>query len=587
MKNYQHNSKSGFSLVEVIIVAAISVVVFGALFASFKYSLELMTHSRAKLSALAVANDRMEYFRSLPYDDVGTLSGIPSGTIPQNSVITLNDIDFNERVLVDYVDDPADGEGGLDSNAIVSDYKRIKVEYTWTLYGVTKSISLISNIVPPSIETTVGGGTIRVNVIGPDSILLPGASVRLVNNTIIPNIDVTRTTDASGAALFSGAPAGSDYEVTVTANIGGNQYSTDQTYWAGPTIANPLVAPFAVLEADVSTLTFQIGDLSDLSIKVLSAFTENSFKEDFTDLTAVASSTNVSVNGGKLVLEDTLGVYDSSGIVYLGPITPATLVGWQTLRIAADIPVNTSHSVKFYTGDNINPFVLIPDTDLDGNGAGFTDNIIDISELDTTSYPSIYVGISLGTTDTSVTPEVDEMSVFYRESETARSSLDLDIEGNKIVGTSAALEPIYKYSNSLTTDGSGELGISDLEFDTYTFSTASGLDIASACPAHPFNHQAGIDGNLELVMVSNSSDTLRVIVVDSLGRSLPGAEVNLTRSGYDVTHSTDSCGQVFFTGGVSANTDYTIDVTATGYNDNNVPVFEINGDTVTTITMTE
>jgi hypothetical protein len=244
-------------------------------------------------------------------------------------------------------------------------------------------------------------------------------------------------------------------------------------------------------------------------------------------------------------------------------------------------------TLQFYTGDNISPFVLIPDADLDGNGAGFTDNIIDISELDTTSYPSIYVGISLGTTDTSVTPEVDEMSVFYRESETARSSLDLDIEGNKIVGTSAALEPIYKYSNSLTTDGSGELGISDLEFDTYTFSTASGLDIASACPAHPFNHQAGIDGNLELVMVSNSSDTLRVIVVDSLGRSLPGAEVNLTRSGYDVTHSTDSCGQVFFTGGVSANTDYTIDVTATGYNDNNVPVFEISGDTVTTITMTE
>jgi hypothetical protein len=273
-----------------------------------------------------------------------TMSGLCRVSLPeqfpQNSVIALNDIDFNERVLVDYVDDPADGEGGLDSNAIVSDYKRIKVEYTWTLYGVTKSISLISNIVPPSVETTVGGGTIRVNVIGPDSLLLPGASVRLVNNTIIPNIDVTRTTDASGAALFSGAPAGSDYEVTVTANIGGNQYSTDQTYWAGPTIANPLVAPFAVLEADVSTLTFQIGDLSDLSIKVLSAFAENSFKEDFTDLTAVASSTNVSVNAGKLVLEDTLGVYDSSGIVYLGPITPSHTC-W-----VADVKDCSRHSCK-------------------------------------------------------------------------------------------------------------------------------------------------------------------------------------------------------------------------------------------------
>jgi len=86
------SSKKGFSLVEAIIVAALATIVFGALFSSFQYSLKLVNNSRAKLSALSVANDRMEYFRSLPYDSVGVVAGYPTGTIPQNSTTTLNGI---------------------------------------------------------------------------------------------------------------------------------------------------------------------------------------------------------------------------------------------------------------------------------------------------------------------------------------------------------------------------------------------------------------------------------------------------------------------------------------------------------------
>src|SRR5690606_13405640 len=122
-------STHGLSLVEALIVVALSVIIFGALFAGTRYSLELIAHSRAKLSALSLANDQMELFRSLPYDDVGTLNGIPPGVIPQVSTTTLNGIEFTQRVLVEYVDDPADGQltsTTTDSNGIPSDYKRIK-----------------------------------------------------------------------------------------------------------------------------------------------------------------------------------------------------------------------------------------------------------------------------------------------------------------------------------------------------------------------------------------------------------------------------------------------------------------------------
>ena len=77
--------------------------------AGTRVSLELIANSRANING-SLANDRMEYFRSLPYDDADTVAGIPSGIIPQNSTTTLNGIEFSERVLVEYVDDPADGQ---------------------------------------------------------------------------------------------------------------------------------------------------------------------------------------------------------------------------------------------------------------------------------------------------------------------------------------------------------------------------------------------------------------------------------------------------------------------------------------------
>lgn len=574
----------GFSLVEVLIVASLSALIFGALFSTFQYSLQLIGNSRAKLSAQSVANDRMEYFRSLPYDDVGVIAGFPAGLIPQNSTTTMNGIEFVERVRVDYIDDDADGVAGADTNAITTDYKQIRLEYKWSIGNATSSIVLVSNIVPRSIETNVGGGTARINVLDADSSLLQGASVRLLGSSSTLPYDVTNNTDASGAATFA-VPADSGYSVEVTANISGKQYSLDKTYEATTSNPNPTTAPFAVLEADVSTLTFKIGELSDLSVTSLSAVTEGSLIETFSNLASVASSTNVMTVGGDLVLEDVVGVYKNSGVVYLGPITPTPLEIWSSIRTAVDLPIDTSYKVQLFTGVGTGPYTLIPDSEFPGNAAGFTDSIIDISALDVFMFPSIFVGITLETSDTSVTPEVDEVGVYYRNSKALFASVPFDVRGDKVIGADIDSAPIYKFTDSITTNGSGNYLFTDLEFDDYTFENTSGYDIASACSEHPFNHQAGIDGELEIELVSGAVDTLRVVVTDGLGRKIPGATVNLQRPGYDVTIDTNNCGQAFFTGGVSANSDYVIDVSATGYSSQNIDPFDISGDEVTTVVL--
>jgi hypothetical protein len=396
---------------------------------------------------------------------------------------------------------------------------------------------------------------------------------------------VTRLTDASGAVLFSGAPAGSNYEVIVTANIAGNQYSTTGTYQATASNPSPSVAPFAVLEADVSTLTFQIGKLSDLDISTFSALSEGSILEEFTDLLAAASSTDVEVVSGEAVLENTAGVYKTSGIVYTEIITPSPLAQWEMVRIAATVPVNTDYTVRFYTRVGTGPFALIPDAELSGNSVGFSDTLIDISGLDAVGYPSITVGITLETSNTAQSPAIDEIAVFYTQSRTPGTSITYDITGTKTIGTNSSGSPIFKYDTSFTTDGVGEHTLADFEFDQYLIENQAGLDIASACSAYPYAHQAGVDGELSLTLVSGADNTARVHVVDALGRTIPGAEVTLSRSGYSQTRNTNVCGQAFFTGGVLEGSGYTLDVAVAGYANQSLSPFDVNGDTFQLVTL--
>jgi hypothetical protein len=185
-------------------------------------------------------------------------------------------------------------------------------------------------------------------------------------------------------------------------------------------IANPASPAFSVSEGGISTLTFIIDELSDITITALSDITEGSESYLFSDTTQIATSTQTDVAGGDLVLANTLGVYETAGTAYLSSIAPAALESWETIRVAADLDAGTDFVVQLYTGTAASGYALIPDTELAGNAIGFTDSLIDISGLDIGLYPTTTVGIRLSTTDTSVTPEIDEVVTYWRESATAR-----------------------------------------------------------------------------------------------------------------------------------------------------------------------
>ena len=571
----QKGHSRGFTLVELLIVAGLVTLVFGGLLGSLQSVMKLISHTKISTSALSLANERMEYIRSLEYDAVGTVDGIPNGSIPQNATTTLNGITFHERILIQYVDAPEDGSGASDENGILADYKEVKVEYSWADPNGTSSVFLLTNIVPPGIETTAGGGTLIVNVYDADVSPILGAEVHVYNDTGTSTVDVTRYTNIDGVAMFAGAPAGANYEITVTKD----GYSTESTHT--PTVGNPdpITRPVAVAENVVSTVNFQIDILSDVTIRTVGPSTDDTFGEPIDSLASTSASDSVTVSGGVLTLSGVPGAYAATGTVLFNPVEPTPITSWDTLSWNASTPTDTALRVRVYDDAS----VLIPDTDLPGNSAGFDVSPVSLSTLDVGTYPSLAVHATLTTLDANVTPELLDWELAYAATEPAIGNVSFTLTGDKMIGIN-----VPKYEEAVSTDSTGELVLTDMDWGVYTANMdASGYDIAEACPGMPYTLEPDREETLTLTLVPTEDHTLRAVVLDMDGDPIPGAEVEVSRPGLNESGVTSGCGQVFFNTDIVAALDYTIDVSATGYVGQTVTDYEINGDDVFAVTLIE
>lgn len=570
------------TLVEVVFAVAILLLVFGGLGASFQVIVSLIGSSKAQAGALSLANKRMEYIRSLAYDSIGTVSGIPSGTLPQTSSTTLNGIVYTERLLVEYIDDPKDGTGASDSNGIVSDYKLAKVTYSWNERGVPKSISLLSNIVPKGIETTAGGGTLTVNVFDSNVLPVSGASVRVYNNTGTTTIDTTRFTNAAGVAMFAGAPARANYQITVT-KAG---FSTDKTYSASTTNSNPSPPHVAVLVSQVSTMNFQIDTLSNLTVKTVGLPTTASFEDLFVSTSTIATSTGITVTGGKVVLAGSSGSYSPSGTLFSTAIDPVTFTSWGAVSYQATTPLNTGLLVRVYDRTSSTTPVLIPDSALAGNAAGFTGGTINLSALNPSTYSKIALGATLSSSDTATTSALLEWKATYITAQPVLASIPFRLTSTKTIGTDSSALPVYKYKTTFTTDGSGVRSIPNIEYDVYSVDvTDASYAVAEACKTIPYVLKPAVTETLTLTLTAASTYAMRIRVVDGAGVEIPDADITLSNGGFNQTKTSSVCGQVYFGSGLSTGTDYVLDVHAFGYTDQSLSAITIDGKESMTITL--
>lgn len=150
------------------------------------------------------------------------------------------------------------------------------------------------------------------------------------------------------------------------------------------------------------------------------------------------------------------------------------------------------------------------------------------------------------------------------------SNASFNLRGGKILGTDIAENPVYKYIADLITNESGEIVVSDLEWDLYTFTPETLNLIAVESPVEivieqPINLAPNVTQNIRLVLEADNS--LLFNVRDSV-TFLPifSATVRLYNLGilYDITQYTDEDGKTYFVPLVAET--YNIDIDLVGYN---------------------
>jgi hypothetical protein len=162
-------------------------------------------------------------------------------------------------------------------------------------------------------------------------------------------------------------------------------------------------------------------------------------------------------------------------------ISPGGLLNWDRIYFADSQPPNTliSYQALFATGSD---YQLIPDSDLANNSAGYTTSPINLSSLDAGQYPNLKLRAILTTSDSTFSPTLLAWHLIYNTP--LIDNIPFHLRGSKILGTDTGGNNIYKYSQTLSSGGSGQATISNLEWDSYLFlsTTTTGMSLTEVLP---------------------------------------------------------------------------------------------------------
>lgn len=254
-------------MIEVLVGTAFFVVATLTVFSIFFSGLNVVLLSRARTTATATANEKIEEIRNMQYEDIGTTSGMIGGDIPSEEQVTRGNIQFVIRTSVRWVDDPFDGNfnGTVEGKPVdlyPYDYKKVQVKVSW-VSRISSDTEVLSatNVSPKGAETASNTGSIYVTVIDADGDPVPEAEITLENANL--GVNFTETSDIEGKLLIpSLAPDTETYHLSTTKS----GYSADQTDPITPENPSPSRPDLSVIVAEIAYVTFSIDSLSNLEI---------------------------------------------------------------------------------------------------------------------------------------------------------------------------------------------------------------------------------------------------------------------------------------------------------------------------------
>ncbi len=542
----------GATLIDAVVGVALMSIVFVGIVGAFRLAVQAVGNNSARAGAIALANERLEYVRSLAYDAIGTVGGIPSGALEQEETLILNNTDYTRRTFVSYEDDPGDGVAPTDT--IPTDYRAIKTSVSWESRQGTRTITMVARISPPGVEQAVPGGILAIRVTNDADAPIENAAVTIVNDTTSPSIDTTTYTDVNGYAMMLGAPPAANYEISVTKS----GYSTSKTYSADAENTNPVPAHLSVALNQTTAANFEIDVLSSLAVHTFAPIEEETWDDTFSNASKLGTLDDVEVIGGELVLISEEGAYVTDGAGVSISVSPDYLYSWDEVSWEDVRPVGTDIRYHVYTDSG----VLVPDADLSGNTAGFSSGPVSLANLATTTYPALRIGAELTSNDPNETPRVESWNIAYGVGPTPIPDIAFDMRGVKTIGAGPS-GLIYKLDETYYTNDDGEVDILGLEYDVYTIlvPASTGYDVSSSCTPQPTIVTPGASASAQLFLSDHTTNSLLVDVRAANGTLMTGVDVRLQRGTYDETVQTDACGNAFFPGiAASDGTQYVLTV---------------------------
>lgn len=269
MMGVKIKNNSGFTLVEAVIGAAIFVVLALGVYQAFSTAMSVVSLSRVKITATALANEQFEIMRNLPYADVGIAGGLPSGKIPATQTLTRDNKEFTVETTIRNIDDPFDGTiGGTPNDTSPADYKLAELEITCANCRNFPPLTLATNIAPKNLESASTNGAIFVKVFDSAGLPLTEVDVHMENNQVIPTFSLDDTTNNDGLLQIVDAPPGDQaYEILVSKT----GYTTEQTYAVGdPQNPTPDKPHATVLTQQLTEISFIIDPEATINVSSLS-----------------------------------------------------------------------------------------------------------------------------------------------------------------------------------------------------------------------------------------------------------------------------------------------------------------------------
>ncbi len=340
----QQMSKSpqqgGFTLIELIISIAIIMIMVLGVYGLIIFAIQAMNENKMGVVANELANQKMEQIRNMPYDEVGIVSGMPPGTIPASETVQRGG-EFTINSYVAFYDDPADGQAGSTTpDTIPTDYKIATVKVVWTTRYGTKDVTVFSKIIPRTVETNMGYGLLKLTVRDSYAQPVPSAEIRVINNAVVPAIDVTNITDTLGQLYLPATSSNESFEIIVTKIdlMPGTPYGQDQTY-AAATGKTP--RHLTVTQGNMTSEEFQIDKLARLRLRTVSANLPDNWQANRVKAGFDESAPRVAADAGASLYYAWQAQDAASSKVYVGKTDAAGTKLW-----AADKAVGTSLSER-------------------------------------------------------------------------------------------------------------------------------------------------------------------------------------------------------------------------------------------------